>query len=207
MIKFVYFDIGGVAIKDFSSTNNWIKLIEELGLSKSQVDAFDSFWKLEAKNSSLDFDVEKLLPLISKRFNVKFPPSYSLVKDGFVSRFEKNTSIWPIIEQIRKKAKIGLLTNMYPNLFRAIKQNGLLPPFEWENIVDSSVVMLQKPDSQIFQVAEDLAKVRGKEILFVDNTKVNVEAAKEFGWQVFFYDTEDYERSSKNLGIWIKKNL
>jgi hypothetical protein len=32
-IKFVYFDLGGVTILDFSGTNEWFKLKQELGIS------------------------------------------------------------------------------------------------------------------------------------------------------------------------------
>jgi FMN phosphatase YigB (HAD superfamily) len=35
--------------------------------------------------------------------------------------------------------------------------------------------------------------------LFVDNTKENLEPAMQLGWQTFWYRSENYEQSSKDL--------
>ncbi|NMB56989.1 HAD-IA family hydrolase [Candidatus Beckwithbacteria bacterium] len=144
-------------------------------------------------------DVDTLIPLIEKQFKVKIPPNYSLLKDGFINRFEKNLSIWPVIKEIKKHCRIGLLTNMYPRMLDEIKNAKLLADTKWDIIIDSSIVGLQKPDLEIFQFAEEKAQVNGKEILFVDNVLANIQAAADFGWKTFLYNSDNYEEASQQL--------
>lgn len=130
---------------------------------------------------------------------MRFPKSYSFLKDGFVSRFKQNKSIWPVIKQAKKTFGVGLITNQYPNMLEEAKKAKLLPPVRWNVVIDSTVIKLQKPEIEIFRLAEKLAKVKGNEILFVENTPEHIEAAKKLGWRTFLYDPGNCELSSKKL--------
>ncbi len=44
MIKFVYFDLGGVAELDYSKTNKWEELMHDLGLNPGQYEDFEKFF-------------------------------------------------------------------------------------------------------------------------------------------------------------------
>lgn len=198
MIKFVYFDLGGVVIKDFSGTNSWNELKKEIGIKSRDYKEFDNFWDKHLEVNTIK-EVDTLKLLIEKKFGVKFPEKYSLLIDGFVSRFDLNKSIWPVVDEIQKFSRIGLLTNMYPGMFEAIKKKNLLPNNHWDNIVDSSVIALQKPDSEIYAYAEKVCGNSGSEILFIDNTIENIVTPKQFGWQTFLYDSSDPVLSSNNL--------
>jgi FMN phosphatase YigB (HAD superfamily)/broad-specificity NMP kinase len=199
MTSFVYFDLGGVVELDFSGTNKWKQLKKELGISLDKDKEFEDFWNKYEAEVSIGRDVETLIPLIKEKFGSKFPTKYSLLMDGFVNRFEINKSIWHVIDKIHQKCRIGLLTNMYPQMFEAIKKRNLLPNVTWDVIIDSSVVGIQKPDSRIFKLGERRAGVKGKEILFVENTPGHVHAAKNFGWQTFLYDSAHPKDSSNKL--------
>ena len=149
MVSFVYFDVGGVVVLDFSGTDKWDQLKKEIGISKSKDAKFESFWDRYEPKVNAGQDVETLLPLIKRKFGSELPEDYSLLIDGFVKRFEANRSIWPVIEKIHKKCKIGLLTNMYPHMLEAIKNRKLLQKIKWDIIIDSSVEGITKPDSKI----------------------------------------------------------
>lgn len=180
-IKFVYFDVGGVAVLDFSGTNKWADLRNEFGIT-------EKFW---AKHYESKLDRGE----ISK----ESPIPYSELLGGFVSRFEKNPSIWPVISVIKKYCSVGLLTNMYPGMFDSIKDHGLLPNIDWDIIVDSSIEKVAKPDRRFFEIAQERVRVKGEEILFVENSPWHVEAAKIFGWNTFLYDPKNPTKSSKDL--------
>ncbi|MEK7155100.1 MAG: HAD-IA family hydrolase [Patescibacteria group bacterium] len=155
MVTFVYFDLGGVVIQDFSGTNKWEEIKKEWKIT-------DKYWdKFEPK---LCAGQEKIS---------------SELLNAFVSRFETNPSIWPVIDEIHGRCKIGLLTNMYPGMFAAIREKGILP--------------------KIFELAEQKSGVKGKDILFVDNSLKNIEAASNFGWQTFLYDSSNLKESSHKL--------
>ncbi|TSC88118.1 MAG: putative hydrolase of the HAD superfamily [Microgenomates group bacterium Gr01-1014_16] len=175
MISFVYFDVGGVVILDFSGTDKWEVVKKEWGIT-------DAYWD----------DFEPKLCAGKEKISPEF-------LNAFVSRFEPNPSIYSDINEIHTKNRIGLLTNMYPGMFDAIKKSGLVPEVDWNVIIDSSVVGLAKPDPKIFKLAEQKAGVKGNEILFIENTSRHIEAAKSFGWQTFLYDPVHPEESSQKL--------
>lgn len=199
MISFVYFDLGGVAILDFSGTNKWAQLRQELGITPNKDAEFNRFWEKYEGELCLGRDAETLIPLIEKTFSTKLPKGYSLLIDGFVNRFEANRSIQPIIDEIHKHCRIGLLTDMYPHMFEAIKNRGLLPAVEWDTIIDSSVVGLRKTNPKIFQLAQERAKVLAEEILYAENNAVKVKTAQNLGWQTFLYDSANPKDSSQKL--------
>ncbi len=200
MIKFVYFDLGGVAISDFSGgTERWNTMKSIMGVKKEFDHAFDELYdQYEHDGLCLARDVDTLIPIFTKRFGMHFPPSFSIL-NYFVNHFEPNRYLWPVIEKVKKNSGVGLLTNMYVNMFDGIEKRGLLPPFDWDVIIDSTKVGLQKPDPKIFELAQKESGVNKNEILFIDNSKNNVDAAKKFGWQVFYYDSSDHEESCRKL--------
>ena len=105
MLKFVYFDLGGVVILDFSGTNKWTELKTELGITPERSIEFEEFWKRHEPDICVGRDVESLLPLIKKQFGSRLTENYSLLMDGFVTRFQVNKSIWPVINKSIKNAK------------------------------------------------------------------------------------------------------
>lgn len=198
MILFVYFDVGGVAIQDFSGTNKWAEMKKRIGIIPEHEEKFNVFWKQYRERICLDFDVDNLIPIIEKEFRVLFPTDYSMLQD-FVDHFDPNPSIWPVIEKIEKTSRVGLLTNMYPRMLQSIQARNILPSAKWDVIVDSSVEGYRKPDKKIFEIAEKRASINHNEILFVENGVEIVQAASEFGWQTFLYDSKNPEKSSKEL--------
>ena len=206
MISFVYFDVGGVIIKDFSASNKWQEMERDLGITPDKKEKFIQFWDKYKNAIGIDQDIDLLIPELSSKLDLKLPEDYSWLTD-FINRFEQNRSIWSVINSTKTKYKIGLLTGMYPRMLDAIKAANLLPPIEWDVIVDSSVVKLQKPDPAIYQLAEVKAGVKPEEILFVDNVEKNLVPAKARGWQTFFYDSTNYEQSTQKLADFLQKEI
>jgi len=199
MIKFVYFDLGGTVIKDFSATNKWSEMKRYLGVKSTFSEEFDRlFDQYELNGLCISRDVDTLIPIFTEKFDMKFPQNFSFLS-YLVNNFEKNTSIWPVISEVEKTCGIGLLTNMYTRMFATIKNKGLMPPNKWKVVIDSTAVGLQKPDRRIFALAEAKAGAKAEEILFIDNTKNNIDAAKICGWQTFLYDPVNPEESSRKL--------
>jgi HAD superfamily hydrolase (TIGR01509 family) len=199
MIRFVYFDVGGVLIKDFSANGKWLELQNELGIKPEQEKEFIEFYDKYETEVCLGREVDSLIPMMEDKFGIKVPTGYSFLKDGFVKRFEANKFIRPVVEKIQAKCRVGMLTNTYPGMLGAIKERGLLPNANWAAIIDSSIDKVKKPDRQIFELAQKRAGVAAEELLFVENSAKHVKAAAECGWQTFLYDSVYYEEESKRL--------
>jgi FMN phosphatase YigB (HAD superfamily) len=199
MISFIYFDLGGVATDDFSGNNKWNELADEAGVPKDKREAFRNLWKqYEGEFNTMDNIDELLLPHIEEDLDIKLPANYSILT-ALVDRFYANKPIWPIVTDMKSKTRIGLLTNIAPGMLDLIIQKGVLPDVQWNEIVDSSVEHIMKPDPRIFQIAQDRAHVPANEILFVDNKLSHCEAAEAVGWQTFYYSSADRVKSAQEL--------
>ena len=207
MISFVYFDVGGVLIKDFTATGKWLELQRELGIKPEREREFIGFYDKFEPEVCLGRKVDSLLPIMEDKFGIRVPEGYSFLKDGFVNRFEVNNSIWPVVEKIQAKCRVGMLTNMYPGMLEAIKVRGLLPKVNWAAVVDSTLDKVKKPDKQIFELAQRRAGVLAAEILFVENGAKHVKAAAGCGWQTLLYDSNDYEESSRKLAEFFETEI
>lgn len=199
MIKFIYFDVGGVVIKDFSGTNKWEDLKRELGIPSDKSQEFEDIYDLYQDEINTNREIDFLLPIYKEKFGIKISNNYSLLIDGFVKRFEKNLDIRPIIKNAKGKFKIGLLTNMYPHMLEEIKKAGLLPDIEFDQIIDSSIEKVQKPYKAIFELAQKRSGFRGNEILFVDNSEKNLIEPNKLGCQTFHYDSSNFSKSNIDL--------
>ena len=206
MISFVYLDVGGVVIDDFSGNNKWQELQHELGIEASKAKDFKKLWKQYESELCIGRDVETLVPILAKELGLRLPKDYSLLT-GLVSRFYANPGIWPIIERLKLQTPVGLLTNMYPRMFAAIEQAHILPDIQWDVVVDSSLERLQKPDRKLFELAEKKAAVPHHEILFVDNTLEHIQAAKAFGWQTLLYNASNHQAAVQELDEFLEAKL
>jgi putative hydrolase of the HAD superfamily len=138
------------------------------------------------------------LPQLEKDLNIKLPIGFSL-QHALVNRFYENTPIQPVIKGMESKTRIGLLTNVSPGMLDLIKQKGILPDVHWDQVIDSSIERVMKPNPKIFEIAQERAGVPANEILFVDNKQSHCDAAEENGWQTFYYDSADRVKSAKEL--------
>jgi FMN phosphatase YigB (HAD superfamily) len=198
MISFIYFDLGGVAIDDFTGNNKWHELGDEMGLSDVNRDGFKRFWEQHELEFCTTHNIDTFLPELEKDLDIKLPVGFSL-QHALVDRFYENTPIVPIIQDMESKTRIGLLTNVSPGMLDLIKQKGILPDVQWDQIIDSSVEHVMKPNPRIFEIAQTRAGVAANEILFVDNKQSHCDAAEARGWQTFYYDSADREKSAQQL--------
>lgn len=204
MISYVFFDVGGVVIDDFSGNHKWAHLKQELGINVDLERRFNELFHRYNREFCTDRDVETFLPILESELGVVAPAGYSFL-EAFVDRFSANPDIVPAIKLVRDQVGVGLLTNMYPRMFDDIQRRQILPDIVWDHVVDSSVVRLQKPDPEMFAHAQQVAGVPGDQILFVDNSLEHVAAAKAHGWQAYHYDSSDHRQSSQRLADHLKR--
>ena len=198
MISFVYFDVGGVVINDCKGNDKWEMMRRDLGIKSEDDDKFNKLYDKYEKEVSVGKDIDTIIPLIKEKFDINLPAGYSMLTD-FINRFEKNIYIQPFIDKVKQKCRMGLLTNMYPRMLLAMTDKGIMPEANWDVVIDSTVERLRKPDLKIFELAERRANTKKDEIFFVDNTVANINVAKDFGWQAFFYNSADHKKSCQDL--------
>jgi len=198
-IKFIYFDVGGVAILDFSKTNKWQEMTQALGINEPNRKRFDEiFNEFEPEICVSKKSLDEFLRTVASELELSLPADYSML-DDFVDRFEANQNLHPILNKLSEHYQLGLLTNMYPDMLDRIKKRSILPPIEWGVVIDSSVEGIRKPQDEIYKLAEEKSGFEGGRILFVENSAMHVNAAKKRGWQTLLYDPSDISGSNKEL--------
>ena len=197
-ISFVYFDVGGVMIQDFSDSPKWDTMMDVMGIPLERRAEFDELYHTYDTQICLGQHEDTLLPEIAACFNLSLPEGFSM-RQYFLDHFDKNLSLWSIISTLKTTIKVGLLTDQYPGMLTQIMDLGLFPSVEWDAIVDSTQVGFRKPSPEIYQIAQAKAGVPAAEILFIDNREKNLIPATDLGWQTYFYDSKDYEKSSRDL--------
>ena len=99
MISFVYFDLGGVVIKDFSGTDQWTEMKKVIGVEKSYEKEFDELYdKYELSELCLTRDVDTLIPIFAKKFG------RANIKDKRV-KAQKNKTVLFFFKTIERIAK------------------------------------------------------------------------------------------------------
>ena len=204
MVKFLYLDVGGAAIKDFSGNSGWSDLKLAIGLKPEDWDKFDDYWRVKAKDACTTLDVDTLISEIERKFEVQLGKNFSLLA-VFVELFQIMPGMDYVVRDLARYIPIGLLTNMYPRMMEMVLEKGLLPSHEWAAIVDSSVVGLEKPNQKIYQLAERQAGVAGNEIIFADNTEGHLESARNRGWKTFKFEPSHPKSSCEKLNKFVRE--
>jgi HAD superfamily hydrolase (TIGR01509 family) len=197
-ISFIYFDVGGVVIKDFNGTKYWEEMCESYGMNEEEKLNATAYWKAITQELCTTLPVDDIIPTLRARFHANIPENYSLL-NAFVDQFDQNKVIWPLLKRVRKTHKIGLLTNMYPSMYQLILDKNLLPPIKWDVIVESTQVGFAKPNPQIFTCAQQTAHTQPENILFIDDNQKNVDAALNCGWNALKYDVYNREENNEKI--------
>lgn len=195
MISFIYFDLGGVVVDDLTGLGKWQQFTDTIGVTPDKRPAVRELWSQYREELCTTRDVHTLIPILNEKLDLQLARDCPL-QQILLKLFHPNPAIWPLLKDAQTKVPIGLLTNMYPAMYASITQKGIMPPdITWAQIVDSSVEGVAKPDMRIYQIAQERANVAGETILFIDNEQRNIDAAKVFGWQTFYYESSNHKAS------------
>lgn len=195
-ISFIYFDVGGVLLRDFSATDKWTVMQREMGVKPEEASAFDALYESIEVEVCKGKSIDSYLPLFRDQFDLNIPDNFSWLK-YFADHIEENPSIHEAVAYAISKCRVGLLTDQYPGMLSLLWDK--LPEANWDPIIDSSVEGVKKPEQAIFGLAESRARIPHREILFIENNRVNYEATLAYGWQGYLYDPHDHKQSSSKL--------
>lgn len=109
------------------------------------------------------------------------------------ARRTPNESLFSFIATLRPTYKVGLLSNAGADIW------GYLPPERrqyFDACVISAEVGIAKPDRRIFEAICVVLGVLPQEVLFVDDSSVNCQAAQELGMRVFCFGSLDALRGA-----------
>lgn len=185
-VRFVYFDVNGCLVqftreifsKLANDHNMPVDIVEEL------------FWDNNDEINRGEKPIEELNALFSAKFNTEFD-----WMEYYLDTVQPIPGMIDLLEWVEQHYHVGLLTNTMPGFVEALQARGKIPPIQFDTIIDSSVVRAMKPDPAIYEIAQREANLPGSEILFVDDTRANLVAAKKFEWHTIWFDAYRPEES------------
>lgn len=150
--KFIYFDVDGVIVLDFSKTNKWKEMISSLGIFGDNINKFNQLFDEYEPQICTGLNLKSFVAIVKQTLGIEFNSNYSMLED-FVKRLEINISIHHILNELSRNYKLGLLTNMYPGMLDLLNKPGILPLINWDVVIDSSIIGYRKPQAQIYEIA------------------------------------------------------
>ncbi len=186
-VSFVYFDVNGCLVHFYQRA--FAKLAAETGASSDTVET--AFWHYNdavcrGTMSLTDFNAK-----LAKRLGVD-----AVQWQGYyLDTVEPILQMQELLIWASQRYKIGLLTNIMPGFLSAMRRSGQIPNLAYDTIIDSSEVAAIKPESKMYEIAQERAAVPPTEILLIDDARPNLMAAEKLGWHVLWFDDARIEES------------
>jgi len=179
-IKFVYFDLNGVLVRFYHRA--FTDISREINISIDKVE--NLFWHYNSAGNRGDISMKEFDTYFGEALGIK---NFKWA-DYYLKAVEPLKSVHDYLAKIQDKVNIGILTNTFPGLLKKMVSSGLIPDIKYKAIVDSSEVGAVKPEPRIYEIAEQKAKAKGAQILFIDDSRQNLMAAEHRGWRVMWFD-------------------
>lgn len=113
-----------------------------------------------------------------------------------------------VLSELKKKHRLGLVTNFYGNMSVVLEEFDLSSYFE--TVTESAVVGIRKPDSQIFNLAVKSMEVRPENVFVIgDSYTKDILPAREIGCHTIWLKGEGWtsEEPTTCVADYVIKNL
>lgn len=190
-VSFIYFDVNGCLVRFYHRA--FARLAEETANPADVIET--AFWHYNdavcrGTMSMHDFNVALAGRLGVKRLDWQ---------QFYLDAAEPVAEMHELLKWAAERYQVGLLTNIMPGFLKAMRERGQIPDLAYDAIVDSSEVGTIKPETRIYDIAQERAGCDPREILLVDDARTNLIAAEKNGWNVLWFDAYHTEESTANI--------
>mgnify|MGYP000622148608 CR=1 FL=1 len=109
--------------------------------------------------------------------------------------FERINETQDFLTMVKRKHSVGIVSNIYTGMYEKFISYGILPNVEYDYFFASCDIGYRKPDLSIFRYIEQQTKMKKQEILLIDDSLENINAASLLGWRTYRFDTYNPSRS------------
>jgi FMN phosphatase YigB (HAD superfamily) len=191
-VRFVYFDMNGVLVRA-AVTKACMKLAEESGVTPDVIETI--FWQYNSDVCRGSMSLDEFNTVLAERLDMLVDWNRY-----YLMAVEPTPGISDLVSWAAENYRIGVVTNTFPGLVQPMFDRGILPNVPFEVIIDSSEVRALKPEARMFEIAVDRAGLEPSQILLVDDDRLNLAAAGQFGWHTMGFDAYQPEDSIVAVG-------
>jgi epoxide hydrolase-like predicted phosphatase len=183
-VRAVVWDLGGVILRtmDWSRRNAWedrlalprlqlTRLVFESDASRRATigqASDDDVWASVAAALSLD------------------PATAQQLRHDYFADDRIDASLMAFIRQLRSRVRVGMITNAWPGIRRALETTFAIAD-AFDPLVVSAEVGLAKPDAHIYQLTLERLGLEPAQVVFVDDFEDNVAGARWVGMQAVHF--------------------
>ena len=199
-IKVIFFDIGGVLLDIHPDKMfNYISSITDVSFEKVKSsfpeEGHDIYEKGQMTNQEWFQTFKIALSNNSYLTENKFWDAWAMI-------LGKETKVIDILSDLKKYYKVWLLSNTNPKHISDELDSKYVFPHLVDGAIYSYNVGLRKPNKEIYLKACELAEVKPKESVFIDDLSENIYGAKKVGLNGIHYKSiEILKDDLKLLGI------
>ncbi|MCL4374806.1 HAD family phosphatase [Patescibacteria group bacterium] len=188
-VKFIYFDVGGVLVdwsRAFHTAANRFHLkIEDIGA------VFDEHHDQITKGLITS---QELWSSCVKKYHIQNGDVFNFVA-SWVSDYRPIVEMHDLVKKLAAVYKIGLLSNIYQGMLPLLLKNEVIPKIGYDRIILSCDVGLMKPETDIYELAQEKTGVKANNILLVDDRPDFLSPAQQLGWHTFLFDNKRIDKS------------
>lgn len=177
MIKVILFDFAGVVGTD----GYWVWLKEKLRDFENKKSYFQN---LSEKIDKSDITYKEFIEGVAKETNIP----EKVIKKEIFKKIIINTELLNLISQLKKKYKIGLLTNYHYKWMNELFTIYNLDKY-FDGKIISSFYKAIKPDPKIYRIALNLFKIKPAEAIFIDDRQKNIDGGEKIGIKSLLFTT------------------
>jgi epoxide hydrolase-like predicted phosphatase len=192
-IKFIYFDFGGVF---FNWDNYFKKAADKFAFDRQQIIRF--FNKNNEAITKGHISSQKFWEMFQEEMGIENAESFDFLA-SWVEDYMPLPSVHRFAKTLSKHYKVGVISNIYKGMHPLLIEKGRIPDISFDTTVLSCEVGLQKPEIEIYELAQSKIHYKGKEVLFIDDVESYIDSAKNMGWQTFQFETNNVDKSLADL--------
>jgi FMN phosphatase YigB (HAD superfamily) len=177
-IRAIIFDFGGVLVRMIDDRPR-LKLAEQLGVPLSRLDDLVYFSESAKKASKGEIKVGQHWEAVGEALGIQ-PEDMPGFLEQYWSADDVNWGLLKYIRGLHPQYKVGLLSNAWSDLRQTMHERWNMDIL-FDDLVISAEVGIVKPDPRIFHLALERLGVQPEEAAFIDDTPMNVEAARRQG--------------------------
>lgn len=192
-VKFIYFDIGGVFVDHLNAVRNIAKRLDI-----PEAKTIDSFKEYADKMDRGTMTWSEFDPIF---YEVTKPKRKleNLFHEVLIREIQTIQESHDLVNELAENYRIGILSNIAVDVYDIFVERNMIPSINYNAIVKSASLGLIKPEREIFEHAQSLISEPRENVLFVDDTELNIQTARDFGWQTVQFDTKNPEKSVEEI--------
>lgn len=192
-LKLILFDIGEVLI---DSSDAFRTAAREQSIPFELLDA--NFDKYDNEVTLGKITSQELYLKCLEDNNLSADVNYNFAR-SWVTDYKIIKPTFDFLLNVYKKYPVGFLSNIYTGLVDEMLAQQKIPNVDYKYKFLSCDIGMQKPNADIYQYVLEQTQLKPQDILFIDNNKMNVQAAADTGMHGFLFLTENPVHSIKEL--------